>query len=171
VKRILFDVNVVLDALLARPPHSDPAMKLWGAVEQRQAAGFLPAHGVTTLFYLLARAKNAAFARRAVGDLLAVFSVAAVDQPVLQRALILAWPDFEDAVCAAAAEAADCDLIVTRDPAGFKGSPVPTVDAATALALFDLRGRPGRISENARMPYVTKRKASRPASSRAHRAS
>ena len=154
--RLLVDVNVVLDALLVRPPHSDAATKLWTAVEEKRAEGLVPAHGVTTLYYLLGRAKGAASAGRAIGDLLAVFKVASVDQTVLQRALTLAWPDFEDAVCAAAAEAAGCDLIVTRDPAGFKGSPVPTVNAATAWALLD-RGRgPGRVAERARPAYVTK---------------
>jgi predicted nucleic acid-binding protein len=37
------DVNVVLDALLVRPPHSDAATKLWTAVERRQAEGLVPA--------------------------------------------------------------------------------------------------------------------------------
>jgi len=161
VKRLLVDLNVVLDALLDRPPHSPAAMKLWAAVEAKQVVGFLPAHGVTTLFHLLARANGAASARRAVGELLAVFGVAAVDEAVLQRALALAWPDFEDAVCAAAAEASGCDLIVTRDPDGFKGSPVPPLDAATALALFDRGGGPGRIAERARTSYASKRKSHR----------
>jgi hypothetical protein len=44
--------------------------------------------------------------------------------------------DFEDAVCVAAAEAADCELVVTRDPQGFAGSPVRVVDPTTALALL-----------------------------------
>jgi predicted nucleic acid-binding protein len=163
------DVNVVLDALLARPPHSDAAMRLWAAVEEKQIAGRVPAHGVTTLFYLFVRAKGATSARRAVAEILAVFRLAAVDQAILQRALNLSWPDFEDAVCAAAAEAAGCDLIVTRDPAGFKGSPVPTVNAATALALIDRGGGPGRVAERARSAYLTKRKAGRQASNRAPR--
>jgi hypothetical protein len=51
--------------------------------------------------------------------------VAAVDSAVIQPALALAWPDFEDAVTA---PAAGCNLIVTRDPTGFPPSPV------TALA-------------------------------------
>ena len=39
-------------------------------------------------------------------------------------ALQLSFPDFEDAVTAAAARLAGCDYIVTRDPKGFRGSPV-----------------------------------------------
>jgi hypothetical protein len=71
-----------------------------------------------------------------VDGVLSVFGVAPVDEAVLRRALSLWWSDFEDAVCAAAAEAAGCDVIVTRAPGDFRGSPVPVVDPVTALSLL-----------------------------------
>jgi len=157
VRRVLLDVNVLLDAILGRLPHADAATKLWAAVEAKQMTGLVPAHGVTTLFYLVARRKGAPSARRAVGQLLTVFGVAEVDQAVLRRGLALSWTDFEDAVCAAAAEAAGCDLIVTRDPSGFRDSPVSAVDPATALALMDRGGGPRRVSERTQS-YGTGRK-------------
>jgi len=52
------------------------------------------------------------------------FQVAAVDSRVLTRARALNWPDFEDAVVAAAAEAHDCSLIITRNVSDFRDSPV-----------------------------------------------
>lgn len=157
MKRVLVDVNVLLDAVLEREPHAKVATKIWAAVETRRVAGLVPAHGVTTLFYLFSRARGADSARRAVAHLLSVFGVAAVGQATLQRALTLGWTDFEDAVCAAAAEAAGCDLIVTRDPAGFRASPVQSVDSATALALLEREGT-GRLSERPRDLYVTGRR-------------
>ncbi|MGD0000966.1 MAG: PIN domain-containing protein, partial [Bryobacteraceae bacterium] len=74
-------------------------------------------------------------ARRIVSAILRVFGVAAVDAAVLQEALELPWPDFEDAVTAAAARSAGCEFIVTRDPRGFRGSPVRslTPEAVTPL--------------------------------------
>jgi hypothetical protein len=42
----------------------------------------------------------------------------------------------KDAVCAASAEAAGCEAIVTQDPAGFPDSPLPIVDPAAALGLI-----------------------------------
>jgi len=159
LKRILVDVNVLLDAVLERAPHAEAAAKVWAAVETRRVTGLVPGHGVTTLFYLFSRTRGAESARRAVAHLLTVFGVAAVTQATLQRALTLGWTDFEDAVCAAAAEAAGCDLIVTRDPAGFPASPVQTVDPATALALLAREGMPGRVSEPRRASYVAGRRA------------
>jgi predicted nucleic acid-binding protein len=156
VKRPLVDLNVVLDALLTRPPQAQAAARLWAAAERGRIAAFVPAHGVTTLFYLVKQGKGAAAARRAVTTVLSVFGVAPADQAVLQRALSLGWADFEDAVCAAAAEAAGCDVIVTGDPRGFRGSAIPAVDAATALSLLE-GGGPETVAESAR-PY---RRASR----------
>lgn len=163
MKRLLVDVNVVLDALLARSPHADSATRLWAAIERKRAIGLLSAHGVTTLFYLLARARGAADAHRIVGDTLVVFRVAAVDQAGIERALALGWPDFEDAVCATSAAAAACDVIVTRDVAGFRNSPVEAVHPAAALALLDEDSDPGRVAERARAAYATRRPARRTA--------
>jgi len=127
MRRLLADVNVVFDALMQRSPHSNAAARLWFAVETKQIEALVPAHGVTTLFYLVARARGTAFARRALGAVLGTFGAAAVDQSVVQRAVALEWRDFEDAVCAAAAEASGCDAIITRDPRGFSGCALPVL--------------------------------------------
>lgn len=147
MKRVLFDVNVALDALQARAPHARPAEALWAAAERRDIAGLVPAHGVTTIFYLLSRARRAVYAREAVTSLLSVFEVAPVDRAVLTRALAIECPDFEDAVCAAAGEAASCDFLVTRDPSGFLGSPIPVIDPTTACSLLLGPAGPDRVSE------------------------
>jgi predicted nucleic acid-binding protein len=149
MKRPLVDVNVILDALLDRPPHGQAAAKIWKAAEEKRVAALAPAHGVTTLFYLVKQGKGAAAAREAMDGVLSVFGVAPVDEAVLRRALSLGWSDFEDAVCAAAAEAAGCDLIVTRDPRGFRGSPMPVVDAATAVSLLEGGPGPEGVAERA----------------------
>jgi len=94
----------------------------------------VPAHGVTTIFYLLEKARGAAFARDGVERLIRVFSVAPVDDNVIRKALTLAWSDFDDAVCAAAAEVSGCDALVTRDPDGYPNAPLPVIDPAAALS-------------------------------------
>lgn len=53
MKRLLVDVNVVLDVLLERQPHYAAARALWIAIERRQAAGLVAARAVTTIHYLL----------------------------------------------------------------------------------------------------------------------
>ncbi len=134
MKRLLLDLNIFLDVILDRAPHADVAAALWAAVERGEAHGMVPAHGLTTIFYILEKAHGRTFARQGVERLIGVFEVAPVDDKVVRRALALAWPDFEDAVCAAAAEACACHAIVTRDPDGYPEAPLPVIDAAAALS-------------------------------------
>lgn len=134
MKRILLDVNVVLDVLLDRRPFAAAASAVWSAVEQGRARGLLPAHAVTTLHYLNAREVGSRQAGETTDALLSVFDVAAVDESVLHAALALGWTDFEDAVTAASARRARCDAIVTRNPRDFRASPVRVLTPAEAAA-------------------------------------
>ncbi|MBI5510533.1 MAG: PIN domain-containing protein [Deltaproteobacteria bacterium] len=133
MKRLLLDLNVLLDVILDRAG-APVASEVWAALESRRGEGYVPAHGLTTVFYVVARARGRAFARLAVDGLMRAFAVAPVNEDVLRHALLLDWPDFEDAVCAAAAAACGCDGIVTRDPCGYRESPVEVIDPATARA-------------------------------------
>lgn len=134
MKPLLLDLNVILDVILDRRPGADAAAALWAALESGHGRGLIPAHGVTTIFYLLEKARGAAFARDGVERLIGVFGVAPVNDTVVRRALVFGWPDFADAVCAAAAEASGCEVIVTRDPDGYPNPPLPVIDPAAALS-------------------------------------
>jgi predicted nucleic acid-binding protein len=136
MKRVLADVNVVLDVLLDRHPHATASSAVWALIEERAAEGLLAAHAVTTIHYLLRKEQGPAKARRTLNAILRVFGVAAVDASVIQDALRLPGPDFEDSVTAAAAGAAGCDLIVTRDPKGFRSSPVLALTPEAAAPLL-----------------------------------
>src|SRR6266536_2326485 len=135
MKRLLFDVNVVLDVLLDRKLHAEASAAAWAAVETGMAEGMLAAHAVTTIHYLVRKEAGTIKARRIISSILRVFRVAAVDGAVVQEALQLPFSDFEDAVTAAAARLAGCECIVTRDPKGFRGSAVRslTPEAVTPL--------------------------------------
>jgi predicted nucleic acid-binding protein len=135
MKRVLFDTNVVLDVLLDRRPHAEASAAAWAAVETGACEGMLAAHALTTIHYLVRKELGSGKARRIVSAILRVFGVAAVDGAVVQEALRLPLSDFEDAVTAAAALMAGCEYVVTRDPRGFRGSPVRliTPEAVTPL--------------------------------------
>ena len=124
MRRILFDTNIVLDILLDRQPHVEASAAAWAAVETGIAEGMLAAHAVTTIHYLVRKELGDIKTRRIISAILRVFGIATVDARVVQEALQLPFSDFEDAVTAAAARSAGCEFIVTRDPKGFRGSPV-----------------------------------------------
>ena len=136
MKRILFDTNVVLDVLLDRKPHGEASAAAWAAVEQGTVHGLIAAHAVTTIHYLIRKERGVVKAGRTVQAILRVFGVAAVDERVVQEALELASSDFEDAVTAAAARLAGCDCIVTRDPKGFRASPIRCLTPEAVMPLL-----------------------------------
>ena len=137
MKRVLFDINVVLDVLLDRRPYAEASAAAWAAVETGISEGMLAAHAVTTLHYLVRKEKGNVKAGRIISAILRVFRVAAVDGAVVQEALQLPLSDFEDAVTAAAARLAGCECIVTRDPKGFRGSPVRSLTPEAVTPLLD----------------------------------
>ena len=63
MKRLLLDLKVFLDVILDRPPDADVAAALWAAIVRGEGHGMVPAHGLTTIFYLLENGPDAAFAR------------------------------------------------------------------------------------------------------------
>ena len=134
MKRVLIDVNVIVDVLLDRRPHVRFASVIWAAVEEGRVEGLLSAHAMTTIHYVNARTVGERTARDTTDALLSVFGIAAVDEGVVHTANAMGWTDFEDAVTAAAAQRAKCVAIVTRNPKDFKGSPVRVLTPAEAAA-------------------------------------
>lgn len=117
--KVLFDTNIVLDLLLDRQPFSEHAAELFARVEANELEGYLGATTVTTVFYLAAKSAGAATARRRVRQLLSLFAIAPVNEPVLAAAIDSAMSDFEDAVLCEAARLVAAEVIVTRNLRDF----------------------------------------------------
>ena len=131
----LLDLNVILDVLQRREPFYEMSARVLAAAETGLVEGWLAAHSLTTLFYLLARYHSAEQARVALTDLLTFLSVAAVDQTVIEQALNLPYPDFEDAVQMMAAVRSGVQYVVTRDVRDYKAGPLPALQPVELLAL------------------------------------
>jgi predicted nucleic acid-binding protein len=133
---MLVDTNVILDVMLERNPHAESSTPILQAIERREVKGFVAAHAVTTIQYLIRRTVGLSSADKSVAGLLQIFEVAAVDDAVLRHAMRLAFSDFEDAVTAAAASRAECDCIVTRNAKDFRKSPVRCLTPEAMLPLL-----------------------------------
>lgn len=121
--RVLFDTNILLDAILRREPFTADAAFLIRAVGADQIKGFVSATTSTDVYYVVKRqTKSAEMARNAVADLLAIMEICTVDRNVLEQAILSNQSDFEDAVQIACAIVFGLNAIVTRDVAGFTDS-------------------------------------------------
>ena len=134
---VLFDTNVVLDALLDREPWAEAAAALFDRVESGGLIGHLGATTVTTIHYIARRNVGTGAAGAMIRDLLRLFEVAPVNRAVLESALALDFDYFEDAVLHEAGRFPGTRAITTRDPSGFSAATLPVYDLETLVAALD----------------------------------
>ncbi len=134
--RVLVDINVVLDVLADRGPFAEASAAVLSKIESGSVEGYLAAHTITALHFLLFKHLGKARTRRVLTDLLSLVELVPVDQDRLRHALAANWADFEDAVQAVCAEKAQVGYLVTRNKADFRKSAVKTVTPAELLAVL-----------------------------------
>ena len=127
MKRVLFDSDVLLDVLAQRQPFVIASAQALNTVTQEQVQGYVSAHAVTNIFYILRRQVGSEAARELISRLLQRIQVASVTKEVIQAALQSSITDFEDAVTSEAANTAGVEVIVTRNTSDFIASSVPAV--------------------------------------------
>jgi hypothetical protein len=134
--KILIDLNVILDVLQRREPFYDMSARVLAVAERGMVEGWVAAHSLTTLFHLVARYQSAEQARVALTDLLTFLSVAAIDHMVIEQALNLPYPDFEDAVQMMAAVRSGVRYLITRNVRDYDMGPLPVLQPVELLALL-----------------------------------
>lgn len=127
MKRVLFDSDVLLDVLSQRQPFFAASAQAVNTAATKMIAGYVAAHSVTNVFYILRRSMGSEAARASLRRLFQHLEVANVDRAVIDAALSSSITDFEDAVVSEAARAAGLDIIVTRNISDFKLSEVPAI--------------------------------------------
>jgi len=146
---VLLDTNVVLDVLLARAPWVDDAVELLDAMARRQLRGCVAGHTLTTIYYLVERARDRRTAVTAVSDLLDLLEIVPLGGDDFRRALAMGLSDFEDAVQVAACLRSGAQFVVTRNPRDFRGAPVELRSPAEARALIPAAMRASEGGEDA----------------------
>ena len=99
--------------------------------------GVCPAHGLTTLYYLVRKHASKADAEAAMDRVLRHFQIGNLEAAGWQKARRLSFTDFEDAVVATVAEATTSTFIVTRNTTDFVGSPVPAITPSDFLGQLE----------------------------------
>lgn len=131
--KVIIDLNVVLDVLQEREPFYEASASLLAAVETGKVEGYLAAHSVTTLFYLIQKSKSSADARAIITNLLQFLKVAPVDQSTIEQSLNLDYRDFEDAVQMITAIQCKADYLITRNIKDYKPALLPVIQPVDFL--------------------------------------
>ena len=134
--KVLIDLNVILDVLQRRAPFYETSSQVLAGAETELFEGWVAAHSLTTLFYILSKRQTVERTRLAMSELLQFLSVAPVDQPVIEQALTLPYSDYQDAVQMMAAVRAGMTHLVTRNLEDYRAGPLPVLLPAELLALL-----------------------------------
>ena len=113
--RVMIDLNVILDVMQKRDPFYAASAALLAAAETGRIHGYIAAHSVTTLFYLIQKGKSSSEARATITNLLQFLNIGPVDQTTIEQALNLDYHDFEDAVQMMSAVQCKADYLITRN--------------------------------------------------------
>jgi len=132
----MLDLNVLLDVMQSREPHLRASAKIIALAVDKKIRGYIPAHCLTTLHYIIQKHGDIQVADRAIDWVLANLLVRAENERIFLRARALAMPDFEDAVVAAIAESSGCSHIITRNVTDFVKSPIEAITPEEFLATF-----------------------------------
>jgi len=130
----LVDLNIVLDVLQRREPFYEASARLLAAAEEGNIEGYIAAHSITTLFYLIQKDKSAAEARAGITNLLQILKIAPVTQSTIDQALNLDYQDFEDAVQMISAVQCKAEYLITRNIADYKPALLPVLQPVDFLS-------------------------------------
>jgi predicted nucleic acid-binding protein len=132
------DLNVILEVFLERSDNNVCA-KILRLCELKEMEGYLPSHGITTIFYLLRRGGvtiNQSLSL--IDDLNRILKIVPLDNALVRIARTLQLTDFEDAVVTASAIESHCDFIITRNTKDFVASPIRSLLPSEFIREFEM---------------------------------
>ena len=131
---VLIDLNIVLDVLQKREPFYASSAGLLAAVEMGRVQGYVAAHSITTLFYLIEKSRSSADARSTITNLLQFIKIVPVEASTIEQALNLDYRDFEDAVQMICAVQNKVDCLITRNIKDYQPSLLPVMQPVDFLS-------------------------------------
>jgi len=124
---VLVDLNILLDVLQKREPFYAMSARLLDSVETGLVKGFVAAHSITTLFYLIKKDRSSAQARATISNLMQFIKIAPIDQNTIEQALNLDYRDFEDAVQMICAVQCKADFLITQNTSDYQPALLPVM--------------------------------------------
>ena len=124
MKKVLCDINVVLDVLLKRESFYKDSLSIFEKIEQNDFYGFLSGISIDTIFYILRKNnKTTEESKEIISQLLCIFDIATINDEVVKNALLHNTKDLEDALQYESALQEGCEIIFTRNEKDFPNTP------------------------------------------------
>lgn len=136
--RVLIDTNIILDALTGRQPYFENADKIIKMCADKKLDGYLTAHSISNIFYILRKDLSVDDRRAVLINLCDILTVEVVDSVKVMSALRNSkFEDLEDCLQDECATAVKADYIVTRNTKDFQNATVVAILPEQLLRMID----------------------------------
>ena len=126
---LLIDTNIILDVFQNREDHYKHSVEVLDLVKTNKAKGYIAAHSITNLWYILRKTHTDEQRRQIVKAILVYFDIASLDKQKISAALERDnFKDFEDCLQDECGCEINADYIVTRNEKDFTTSKIPALN-------------------------------------------
>ena len=134
--KVFLDTNVILDFYDSNRGHYMPTAIVFDLAIKGEIQLAVCAQSFITAFYLLRKAYDKDELYRSMKSLFKLCQITAVDEQIIERALLREGYDFEDTVQYFSSKTIDADIILTRDSKGFNEYDIRHITAEEFLNEF-----------------------------------
>jgi predicted nucleic acid-binding protein len=131
----MLDTDVILDYLISCKPFTDTAERILRFCFDEKSKGYIAAHSITNIFYILRKRYSAAERKKLLLELCEIIEVAGIQKKqVIDALLNEEFSDIEDRLQVECAREVNADYIITRNIEDFSLSPIPAIQPADFLS-------------------------------------
>lgn len=139
----LIDTNVIIDFLTKREPYAEDAIKIISLCNRQKIAGYLAAHTIPDLFYILRRDFSIRQRKEMLKALCKIFNISGLERDKILAALDNdEFEDFEDCLQMECAVEIGAEYIITRNLPDFVNSKIPAIEPKDILKTLSVEDEP-----------------------------
>lgn len=134
---ILVDTNIILDIFMDRKPYAEEAKTIMEKCVDGEIIGYLAAHTIPNLFYILRKAYSQKERRMLIRNLCDVFRISDLNaEKIISAVEKEHFADFEDCLQEECAVEVLADYIVTRNPDDYRMSRIKVITPGDFVKLL-----------------------------------
>jgi predicted nucleic acid-binding protein len=138
---LLIDTNIILDWILERRPFAESAKKIMELCITDKLHGYLAAHTILNIFYIVRKEKSVAERKEILLMLCDCFEIVDVKKSMIVDVLENEkWQDLEDGLQMQCAAQVKLDYIITRNIKDFSDSEIKALLPEDFLKMLDIGG-------------------------------
>ena len=132
--KVLIDTNIIIDFATNREPFAEQAQKIFELVNNSEIEGFIAAHSIPNLFYILRKSLDSNSLRLFLLGLCNLLTVVCIDETMMISGLQnISFSDFEDCLQMECARDYGAKYIVTRNIADYEKSEIKSISPSDFL--------------------------------------